>query len=297
MNWLDYEDEIFKFFRATFPEAEIRRNVSVEGRYSKVLRQIDILIEDYVAGVRFRTAVDGKFFSSNVDVKEVECFIGMLDDIEAHKGILITQVGYSQAAIKRAHYDQHDIDLDILNYEDLKDLQGEGAIPYSGNNGVLMPAPLGWVIDGKRRQGCVATLYQRGLTLEEAGKHKEWMYINFSQKTSETKTAEEVAELQDKGIREDFPDAKITYLPTIKRKDARTLLRRIDISTYPTPEYTGFVEFDDFVFFAVLFTPVELAKRNIRKLEYIMAKVLPLGVRHSTADDKTSDKSVPPNTK
>ena len=109
------------------------------------------------------------------------------------------------------------------------------------------------------------------------------MYINFWQKNDEAKTVEELTKLQDKGIIQQFPNGKISYQPTIRRSDARTMLRRADISTYPTPEFTGFVEFDDFIFFAVLFTPAELAKRNIRKLEYIMAKVLPMKVTGNTA--------------
>ncbi len=59
MNWSDYEIEIFGFFRSAFPDANIRRNVSIDVHYSKIPRQIDILIEDYVAGNRFRTVVDG----------------------------------------------------------------------------------------------------------------------------------------------------------------------------------------------------------------------------------------------
>lgn len=283
MNWSDYEIEIFDFFRSAFPDADIRHNVSIEGRYSKAPRQIDILIEDYVAGNRFRTVVDGKFFSSKLDVKEIECFIGMLNDVEAHKGILITQEGYSEAAIKRAHYDLLDLDVDVLNFKDLKYFQGETAIPYAGSNAVLMPAPLGWVIDAKRGDSFVAALYQRGLTLEDAGNQREWMYINFWEKSPEAKTVEELTKLQDKRLRENFSDAEISYLPTIKRNDANVLLRKAEISSYPSPEYTGFVEFKDFIFFAVLFTPVELAKRNIRKLEYILAKVLPIKVEGNTA--------------
>lgn len=109
------------------------------------------------------------------------------------------------------------------------------------------------------------------------------MYINFWEKSPEAKTLEELAKLQDERLREDFPDGKINYLPTIKRSDARVLLRKADIPSYPTPEYTGFIEFKDFIFFAVLFTPVELAKRNIRKLEYVMAKVIPGKIKDNTA--------------
>lgn len=291
MNWSDYEIDIFNYFRSTFPGADITKNVSVLGRYSKVPRQIDVLIEDYVAGSRFRTIVDGKFFSTKVDVKDVESFIAMLNDVEAHKGVIITQEGYTQAAINRAHYDQLDLDLDILNFKDLRHLQGQGAIPYAGDNAVLMPAPLGWVIDATRREGCFATLYERGLTLDDAGRHREWLYVKFWQKNSEASSLETLSAIQDRRILSEFPDAKIAYLPTIKRPDAHTLLRKADIASYPTPEYTGFVEFQDFIFFGVLFTPVELSKRNVRKLEYIMAKVFPVKIRHTTIENSNSNNS------
>jgi hypothetical protein len=72
-----------------------------------------------------------------------------------------------------------------LNFEELKQFQGFGALPYSGKHGVVMPSPFGWIIDAKRSDGFLATLYQRGLTLEEAMKSKEWMYVNIFSKTDE----------------------------------------------------------------------------------------------------------------
>ncbi|MEQ9007825.1 MAG: restriction endonuclease, partial [Ekhidna sp.] len=177
MNWRDYEKEIHQQFQEMYPDAEITHNTTLPGRYSKIDRQIDVLIEDYVAGDRIRIMVDGKYFSENIDVKEVECFIGMMQDVSVDKGLLITQKGYSKAAIMRAHNDPSRIELDILNFEELKQFQGFGALPYSGKHGVVMPSPFGWVIDATRRDGFLATLYQRGLTLEEAGKNKEWMYV------------------------------------------------------------------------------------------------------------------------
>lgn len=291
MNWSDYENEIFSFFSSEYSKADVRRNVLIEGRYSKTKRQVDILIEDYVAGTRFRIVVDGKFFTEKVDVREVETFIGMLNDVEAHQGLLITRKGFTQAAINRAYYDPLDVELDILNFSDLKLFQGFCAIPYAGDNGVVIPAPFGWVIDGTRRQGCVATLYQRGLTLEEAGLAKQWMYINFWAKDENAKTLDELISLQEKKILLRFPTAKFSYQNTIKREDARTAIRKIDIPSYPTPEYTGFAEFKDFIFFCVLFTPEELAKKNLRKLEYIIAKALPVKVKNNTAADTGKTKT------
>jgi hypothetical protein len=278
MNWKDYEKEIHNYFKGMFPNADISHNVTVIGRFSKTERQIDILIEDYVAGSRMRIVVDGKFFSERIDVKDVEMFIGMLNDCEANKGLLITQEGFSKAAINRAHFDPIDIELDILNFKDLYQFQGFGGIPYSGKHGVLLPAPFGWIIDATRYPNMLASLYQRGLTLEQAAKSKEWMYINIRSKDDEIKTLDDFLKYQKDYTLKDFPNAKIDFLPTVKREGVTIKLRSIDIDTYPTTEYTGFVEFGDFIFFCVLFSPDELKKKNIRKLESILLRVLPINV-------------------
>ncbi|MEQ8904970.1 restriction endonuclease [Ekhidna sp.] len=278
MNWRDYEKEIHQQFQEMYPDAEITHNTTLPGRYSKIDRQIDVLIEDYVAGDRIRIMVDGKYFSENIDVKEVECFIGMMQDVSVDKGLLITQKGYSKAAIMRAHNDPSRIELDILNFEELKQFQGFGALPYSGKHGVVMPSPFGWVIDATRRDGFLATLYQRGLTLEEAGKNKEWMYVKIFSKTDEINDLDTFCKMHESDTLHNMPDAKISYQKTIKRKDANTLLRLIEFDSYPTPEFTGFVEFEEFIFFCVLFTPEELKEKNIKKLEHIISKVLPFQV-------------------
>jgi len=288
MTWKNYEKEIRDYFKEMYPNADISHNVTVNGRYSKVDRQIDILIEDYIAGSRMRIVVDGKFFSEKIDVKDVEMFIGMLNDCEANKGLLITQEGFSKAAINRAYFDPIDIELDILNFKNLHKFQAFGGIPYSEKHGVLLPAPFGWIIDANRRPNMLATLFQRGLTFEQAAENKEWMYVNIWSKDSEIKTLDDFLKFQENYTLNEFPKAKISYLPTVKRNKASIKLRVIDIDTYPTKEYTGFVDFDDFIFFCVLFTPDELKKKNIRKMESILQRVLPINV-NQTKKNETDD--------
>ncbi len=77
-------------------------------------------------------------------------------------------------------------------------------------------------------------------------------------------------------------NAKINYLNTIKRTDFATKLRTIETAGYPTTEYTGFVEFDKAIFFCVMFTPEELKKKNIRKLETIIQNALPVELSYLT---------------
>lgn len=279
MDWKQYEDEIYQHFVETFPSAKISRDVQVEGHFSKVGRQVDVLIEDTIAGFHLMIAIDAKHRSKPIDVTDVEAFIGYCADIGASKGVLISLKGYTPAAIKRAHYDDSNIELDVLNFDQLEQFQSFGAIPYSAGNGVLLNAPFGWVIDGTRRDGAPATLYQRGFSLKTAQQSKEWMYINFWAKDRTAASLEDLIHYQEADLLTNFPSAKITYLEPPKRADCKSSkIRRLVEKTYQATEFTGFVEFEDFIFFCVLFSPLELENRNIRKLEHILRTAMPIKI-------------------
>ncbi len=284
MDWKEYEYEIFEYFKGQYPDAEITLDAKKIGLYSKTERQIDILIEQYVAGNRIVIAIDGKYFNKRVDVKAVESYIGMLEDIDAHKGLLISKEGFSEAAYNRAYFGPTEIELDILNFEDLHYFQAHSAIPYAGDNGALVPAPFGWVIDGQKSPIWLATLYQQGRTIDQAMQDNEFMYVQFWDRHKDSHSLENLLKIQEETFLETDPECSIEFLPTISRKDARTKLRVASIKSYPTPEYTGFVEFDDFIFFCVMFSPVNRSKSNIRKLENIMEAVQPIKIKHQKAN-------------
>ena len=277
MDWKQYEDEIYGELRRRYPAVPITRNAKVFGRISQTFRQIDILIEAQVLDSPVRMIVDAKKRSKPVDVNDVESFIAMMADVEAHRGILVSTSGYSKTAVSRAHNEvNQDVELDVFSLEELKHLQAKSAIPFSGGVGVVLAAPFGWVIDATRRKGFVACLYQRGHDLDAAGNAKEWMYLNFWKKETPDQDLDYLLLLQAKTL----DDAKLAYLPGVVRPGAKTLIRLAEVPGYPTPEYTGFVEFDDFIFFAVLFTTFEMSKRNLRKLREILRTIQPVSVNH-----------------
>lgn len=284
MDWKGYEKEIYEHFKSQYPDAEITLDARKIGLYSKVKRQLDILIEQYVAGNRLSIVIDGKYFNKKVDVKDVESFIGMLEDIEAHKGLLISKVGFTEAAFNRAHFSPSEIELDILNFEELQAFQSHGAIPYAGENGALLPAPFGWIIDGHTTPAWTATIYQQGLSLDQAMSNNEFMYVQFWDRKKDGHNLEDLFKIQEKTFRVADPDAKIEYTPTIKRKDAKTALRVAYIKNYPSAEYTGFVEFPDFIFFCVMFSPENRKRKNIRKLENILETVRPIKISYQKAN-------------
>ena len=63
MDWKQYEKEIYDTFKNAYPESEITFDAKVKGRYSNADRQVDILIEDYIAGNRLSIVVDAKYFN------------------------------------------------------------------------------------------------------------------------------------------------------------------------------------------------------------------------------------------
>jgi hypothetical protein len=278
-DWGDYEKQVFEEFKVHLPEARIRRNVRIKGRFSKRRRQIDILISEATPTGRLKTVVDTKCFKRKVDVKAVDALAGFVEDVRANRGMLITGRGYTKAALNRAFYGPSNLELDILNFSELKRFQGFCAIPYSGENAFVVPAPFGWVIDATQGKGCLARMYQRGLDAETALKRKEFLYINFWNRKRESLTAAELDERQVATMRAGGP-VSVIHRATVRRPDAVTRLRLAEVARYKCLEVTGFLEFKDVIFFAVLLTPRETQVPNIRRLETVLARALPMKVTY-----------------
>src|SRR5437016_6092409 len=100
-RWTIYEQQVFELFKAHFPAAKVRKNVHVRGRFSKRKRQIDILVVERTPTGILKTVVDTKFFRRKVDVKAVDGIAGFVDDVRAHRGMLVTNRGYTRAALRR----------------------------------------------------------------------------------------------------------------------------------------------------------------------------------------------------
>ncbi len=78
-------------------------NARVRGRISGISRQLDVLIEHrHDRGDDCRIVVDAKSSRRKVDVKEVEMFLGLMQDVGATHGYLVCPSGYTKAAEKRA---------------------------------------------------------------------------------------------------------------------------------------------------------------------------------------------------
>jgi len=283
VDWQGYEREVAEQFRINYPTAEITPNAKLVGKFSRVERQIDLLIEERASDFAFRILIDAKYRGRKIDVGDVEAFIGLTRDVEAHTGMMVALEGYTPAAVSRAHNDDLDIILDVLNLDELKVFQGPTAIPYSGEYGVSFAAPFGWVVDGTMRPHTLASIYQRGKTFDEAVRSNEWMYVNFwENRGKQVNTLESLLAYQSGYMLSDSTASKIQIIEEGKnqRTGARTMIRRFRKKALPVSEYTGFIDFDEFVFICVLFTPEPLERKNLRKLRFILRDAFPLSVSH-----------------
>jgi hypothetical protein len=288
MDWSKYEEKVFESCKLHFRDAIVSKNVKKRGRYSKRQRQIDILIEQEISENIISTVIDCKFYTRKVDVKKVESFIGMLDDVNATRGILITEAGYTKSALERAYNNPLHLELDIFSLHEFRHIfQAMLALPYSGENAVILVAPMGYIVDGQRNGFSLCTLYQRGLTLEEAFKKKEFAYINFENKTESCTSLEEHIVSQEKYMKDKLKVEEIYYQNLSIRHDAKTRIRIADIMNYPALEITGFVEFNDFIFYCVWFSERNAIKRNMRKLEILMKNIIPIKIKKDSSGNKS----------
>lgn len=273
MEWQDYEKIVLEECRRVFRNADIIHNVHIKGLYSKRMRQIDVLVQTDKGTVY---VVDAKKYGIKVDVKTVESFIGMVKDVGGNYGIIVSEKGFTKAAINRAHYGEDNIEIDILNLHELSMFQSEWAIPYAGNNGVIALAPFCWVIDGARRNNMVAVMYRRGFSFEEAAKNKEWAYINFWDKSDEICTLDELISWQNSNLLCDNNNGTIEEICSDLIR-----IRIFNSPNYPTPEITLFREFDVFFLFVVLFSPNNMISKNIEKMKYFLINSIPIHVEQN----------------
>ncbi len=217
-----------------------------------------------------------KKYNKRVDIKIVESFISMVKDVGANYGVLVSEKGFTKAAINRAHYGEENIEVDILNLHELSMFQYECAIPYAGKYGVVALAPFCWIIDGTRRENLVATMYRRGFSFEEATMNKEWAYISFWDKECEIGTIDELVAWQNENLLSEDKAGIIeeNYSDSIR-------IRMFKSKKYPSAEITLFREFDHFILFVVLFSPDNMICKNIEKMKFFLLHAFPINVKQS----------------
>lgn len=129
-KWRTYEQLVYNYYCNLYGERwNVKYDVQIKGQ-SGTDRQVDILL--YESKLSLSILIDCKFYRRNVDVKDVESIIGMIEDLRMNKGVIVTTEGFTAGAEARASLFGR---LELLKLS-IKDL-----FPYRFYNNELVTIP------------------------------------------------------------------------------------------------------------------------------------------------------------
>jgi Restriction endonuclease len=108
-EYRELEQLVARIQQQLAPKSKVIHNAKLLGRRTQRMRQIDVLVQDRVAQFEISIVIDCKDYKVPVDVKGVEEFYGLLDDVGAQKGVLVCPKGFTQTAKTRAEGLQIDL--------------------------------------------------------------------------------------------------------------------------------------------------------------------------------------------
>jgi hypothetical protein len=255
-NWRAYEAYVHGSLSESHPHVKFSTGITKKGRFSGRSRQIDILAETQIP-----MAIECKYFARKVDVKDVEAFLGMLDDLEIPSGLLITGKGFTKAAQQRAQNDPRALSLEIISPERLSQYQFlSGPLIYKEGLGVCFCLPFGWLADTQLTNvegGALVVMYPLGRSLAGAMKSSSILYANIMDKVSEPDNLKFWSELHFGDLLDKYPNltSESTLSEVVDRNSISrsSLLRKVSgPEPYVGEEYALYVEYDDHVLLLVL---------------------------------------------
>lgn len=155
-DYREYENGVTDVLRyIAGGDVEIERDVRIPGRKSGTRRQIDVVVRGSLFGIADATlAVDCKRWKTKLNVRHVETFVSMLDDVGADFGVIMTSAGYSAAAKIRARAERG-VRTEVLTLAELEQWAPAGTLHVS------------YRVPAERGQQARAALVQAGLRVRE----------------------------------------------------------------------------------------------------------------------------------
>ena len=102
-KWKRFEKLVYEIQRSfSGTTAIVTHKDYITGVDSKVRREIDISIKQQVAQFPILVVIDCKDYAEPVDVKSVEEFSGLAEDVRANKGVMVSSNGFTPAAVNVA---------------------------------------------------------------------------------------------------------------------------------------------------------------------------------------------------
>ncbi|MGA2675147.1 MAG: restriction endonuclease, partial [Terracidiphilus sp.] len=288
LDWPDYETYVFGTLQRLMPGDKIMQNVAMKGTLSGRSRQIDIVVDRLYEGTSMRVAVDCKCYKRKVNIKDVEAFLGMLEDLGIRKGALVTTKGYSKSAYNRAQNGSGQTELRIISPERLSDFQHMGdAYAWVETVAAIVSPPQGWVVDNEdtRPERMQFSMYPLGHTRDSAMHRGAFIYGNIILKREANASIESIARAHEIDAIKNYPNARFKWLESPRlstdatANPVKTLLRL----GYPDeseswPEFSLYIDHPKAVLVLVLQCPLGEDDRYLPSLIRVGEKAIMTGI-------------------
>ncbi|MEM6823075.1 MAG: restriction endonuclease [Verrucomicrobiota bacterium] len=286
MNWRDYEEAIYEILRSRFPANTADFDVMLPGRFSKIDRQIDVAGYATLMGTTMVAIVDCKCYSEKVDVKHVETVIGMAADVRADIALIVTTIGYSEAAKARALNEPNvRTHLDVVTTEEASDGPQVPAVTfmYLGRIGAVAIAPSGWAATSNVEDfgyifpvPALCYLHPSNISIEEAAKSRRvgWCYISDNPEGVPNQFEDLLKAQKDQAIEFD-PSSKFeTWREQVGDSKSSAFFRKIVHKNAAYTDFTFFAELDEHgVFWASMICPFGGKDEALDRLRFVADRV------------------------
>lgn len=110
-DWKDLQAKVAKLYGNLGCKTEVE--VFVEGVRTK--HKIDVFVIFEFGGLKYRIIIECKYWNTKVRKAQVGTLVGVLEDIGAEKGIIVSKKGFQPGAHKLASY----TNIDLLTFREL----------------------------------------------------------------------------------------------------------------------------------------------------------------------------------
>ena len=114
-KWKKFEKIIADIHVLNAEGAKVEFNDRIEGKTTRQKRQIDVSLRFHHGYYQYLVIIECKDLKGKVPIKEIEAFRTKMEDVRAHKGIMVSSKGFQKGAIEAAK--GFNIDLFTLREE------------------------------------------------------------------------------------------------------------------------------------------------------------------------------------
>ena len=101
-KWKKFEDLVAKIQTDLASDCIVTPNDKIVGKRTGVERQVDVSVRRRMGQFEILAIIESKDHARPLDVKDIEEFMGLAQDVGAHKAAIVASNGYSETAKTRA---------------------------------------------------------------------------------------------------------------------------------------------------------------------------------------------------